>query len=266
MGKTMKHIKNFMQKFIKNNILFHSAQNAFYFVLSIFPFIFILTKIFIHFPLPSDELLKSLEIIFPPEALKMLYNNLSSISKTPPTLHSTPYILVALWSSSMLIYSLKSIFALFYDKKSTKSRLIIRLLSIVTTTIILIAIIITFIAIFFVNFALNIIVRYFSVDYSPVLISVISIILIVFDIILLYIILPPERVKISQALPGAVISIIALTVSSYGFSYYVSYIADYSRLYGAMGGVIILLLWLYICSVIILSGGLINAEIKKDTR
>ena len=224
---------------------------------------YILTKILSVIPLPSSEVLKSLEVLFPKEALKLIYSNLNSISDSPPSAHSIPYIIIALWSSSMLIYSLKSLFAIFYNKKPAKNRILTRMLSIALTTIILVVVIFTFITVFFVNLGLNIMVAHLSIDFSPALLSVISLILIIFDIVLLYIVLPPERIKISSALPGATFSVICLTVSSYVFSYYVSYIADYSRYYGAMGSVVILLLWLYICSVIILSGGLINTLVQK---
>ncbi len=260
----MKSIKLFIREFIKNNLLFHSAQNAFYFVLSIFPFLYILTKIFIIIPLPSEQVLKSLELLFPKEALKIIYSNLNSISKVVPSVNSIPYILVALWSSSMLIYSLKSVFAIFYNKKPIKNKLHIRVISIAITSIVLIVIFFTFVVVFFINLGLSILVKHLSIDYSPYVLSLISLALIIFDIVLLYIILPPARIKITHAVPGAVFAISGLTVFSYGFSYYINYIADYSRIYGALGSVITLLLWLYFCSVIILSGGLINAKFFKE--
>ena len=260
----MKNVKLFIKEFIKTNLLFHSAQNAFYFILSVFPFLYILTKILSVIPSPSGQILKSIEIIFPQEVLLIIYSNLNTISKTPTTFHSIPYILIALWSSSMLIYSLKSVFTLFYNKKAAKNKLFIRIISIALTTIILIIIIFTFFTIFFINLGLSILIKRLSIDYSPLILSLASLILIIFNIVILYIILPPVRIKITHAIPGAIFSVIGLTLFSYGFSYYVNYVADYSRLYGAMGGVIILLLWLYICSVIILSGGLINSIIFKE--
>ena len=263
MVKSMKNIKLFIQEFVKSNILFHSAQNAFYFVLSIFPFLYLVTKVFPFIPLPSDGIIRAIKLLVPDEALRIIYSSFKSISQTPLTSRSLPYVLIALWSSSMLIYSLKSAFATFYKERALKSKILTRLFSIALTTLILFAVLLTFISVFFINLGLNILTNHFLINYSPILLSVISLILISFDVILLYIILPPVRITILKALPGAVTSVITLTIFSYGFSYYVSHIADYSRFYGAMGSIVILLLWVYISSVIILSGGLINAKFSK---
>jgi membrane protein len=264
MGKVMKHIKQFAKEFIKHNLLFHSAQNAFYFILSLFPFLYILTKALIIIPLPPAEALKSFKILFPEETFEIIHSHINSISDADEISNSFPYILVALWSASMQIYSLKSLFGTFYDTKAHKSKLLIRIISVVLTFIILIIILFTFIIIFFLNITINILVKKLSVEFSSTLLSSISLVLIFFDVVLLYIILPPTRTKISQAIPGAILAIIALTASSYGFSCYLNYISDYSRFYGAMGSLIILLLWLYICSIVILSGGLVNAEFYKE--
>lgn len=266
-GEIMKNLKLFIREFAKSNLLFHSAQNAFYFTLSIFPFLYLITKILIIFPIPSENFLKGIKILVPEETLQIIYTGLKTVSETSNAIHSFSYIVVALWSSSMLIYSLKSLFSTFYNQKPTKNRILTRILSLAITTVILITIIFTFIAVFFINLALNIIIKNSAIKYSPGIVSAISLVLIIFDIILLYIILPPVKVKISHALPGAIITAVSLTIFSFLFSYYVSYIADYSRFYGALGGVVTLLLWFYISSVIILSGGLINAKFFniKDT-
>jgi len=164
----------------------------------------------------------------------------------------------------MLIYSLKSVFAVLYGKKSTNNKLFTRILSIMLTTVFLIVTMTTSAVMFFASTFISILITHFSTDYSPVLLSLINLILIIFDTVLIYLILPPDRIKLSQAIPGAVAAILCIALSSYGFSYYVRYIADYSRIYGALGSVIVLLLWLYICSVIILSGGVINAKFTKE--
>jgi membrane protein len=48
------------------------------------------------------------------------------------------------------------------------------------------------------------------------------------------------------------------------FSFYVSNIADYSRTYGSLGAVIVMLLWLYICFYIALFGAQINAGLERQ--
>ena len=60
---------------------------------------------------------------------------------------------------------------------------------------------------------------------------------------------------------GSVFAALMWLLASIGFSYYVSNFANYDQMYGALGGVIILLFWLYLSFYIVLFGAAINAEV-----
>ncbi|MNN58498.1 hypothetical protein D3C81_1735470 [compost metagenome] len=60
-------------------------------------------------------------------------------------------------------------------------------------------------------------------------------------------------------MPGAMFSTIGWIITSILFSIYVNQFSDFTKTYGSLGGVMILLIWLYISSIIILAGGEINA-------
>jgi membrane protein len=61
--------------------------------------------------------------------------------------------------------------------------------------------------------------------------------------------------------PGAVLFIVAWTLGSLIFAYYVSRFGGYNRTYGSIGAVILLLVWLYWTNFILLVGGELNAVI-----
>lgn len=66
-----------------------------------------------------------------------------------------------------------------------------------------------------------------------------------------------------HTLGGTLFAGLAWLASSYGLSLYVDRVANYNGLYGAFGGVMIVLLWFYVSSLVILIGALINEEVAE---
>jgi membrane protein len=94
----------------------------------------------------------------------------------------------------------------------------------------------------------------------------IMIIVMLFVFMFTYRYAPSKRQKWKEVLPGSMFTTIAWLVSSALFSYYVNNFSDYSKLYGSLAAVFILMAWLYISSIIILLGGEINAIIYLDLK
>ncbi len=66
--------------------------------------------------------------------------------------------------------------------------------------------------------------------------------------------------------PGAVCALILWIGSTFGARFYFDHVSDYSRSYGPLNGVAMLLLWLYVTNGAILIGGEMNSEIQKAIR
>lgn len=64
---------------------------------------------------------------------------------------------------------------------------------------------------------------------------------------------------------GAVVATVLWLVVSAGFSFYVNNFGSYNRTYGALAGVIVLNLWLYLSCLAILFGAELNAELEAQT-
>jgi membrane protein len=62
--------------------------------------------------------------------------------------------------------------------------------------------------------------------------------------------------------PGSVLATVLWLVASLGFKYYIANFGNYTETYGAIGGVMILMLWFYISAVAVLVGAELNAEIE----
>lgn len=65
---------------------------------------------------------------------------------------------------------------------------------------------------------------------------------------------------------GAVVATIVWIIASIGFSLFVSQFGNYQETYGALAGVIILLLWFFISAFVVLMGAELNAETEHQTR
>ncbi|MFI5956661.1 YihY/virulence factor BrkB family protein [Cryptosporangium sp. NPDC051539] len=64
---------------------------------------------------------------------------------------------------------------------------------------------------------------------------------------------------------GAVVATVLWLIASAGFSFYVNNFGSYNKTYGALAGVIVLNLWLYISCMAILFGAELNAELEAQT-
>jgi membrane protein len=71
-----------------------------------------------------------------------------------------------------------------------------------------------------------------------------------------------RRRRARQLLPGAIASMLVTLVATAGFNFYVSNFDTYGATYGSLGAVIVLLVWMWISSLALLCGAVINAELE----
>lgn len=70
-----------------------------------------------------------------------------------------------------------------------------------------------------------------------------------------------KRQPVKNFLPGMIAALSTWMIVSVGFSFYVENIANFSVIYGTLGAVIVLLMWLYMTAVILILGAELNAAI-----
>jgi membrane protein len=87
--------------------------------------------------------------------------------------------------------------------------------------------------------------------------------LLVVGVAILYRVGPNMRPPWRAAIAGAVVFALGWLLATFGFSVYVANVADYGATYGALGGVIVLLLWLYLTGLILLLGAEIVAMVTR---
>jgi membrane protein len=83
-------------------------------------------------------------------------------------------------------------------------------------------------------------------------------------IAVLYFAAPNAKLRgFSSVLPGALLAMLVWLVASAGFAFYVGNFGSYNKTYGALGGVITFLIWLWITNVAIVLGAEFNAERER---
>lgn len=80
---------------------------------------------------------------------------------------------------------------------------------------------------------------------------------------LIYHLAPAHRPPWRWLTPGSVFAVVAWVLLSLGLRLYINTIANYNATYGSIGGVILLLLWLYLTGVALLVGAEIDAELNR---
>jgi membrane protein len=83
---------------------------------------------------------------------------------------------------------------------------------------------------------------------------------------LTYHLLPNHEEPFRLFSPGAILAVIAWIVASAGLHYYVLNFANYSVMYGALGAVLMLILYFYVTAAVLLFGAEINAVIRSASR
>jgi membrane protein len=69
--------------------------------------------------------------------------------------------------------------------------------------------------------------------------------------------------KFQWVSPGGVVAVILWIAASAAFAFYVANFSSYNETYGALGGVIIFLTWLWITNIAVLFGAELNAELER---
>lgn len=74
-----------------------------------------------------------------------------------------------------------------------------------------------------------------------------------------------REARLSWVTPGSVLATVVWIAASWGFARYVANVNDYNETFGALGAVVVLLMWLYLSAYIVCLGAELNAELELYT-
>ena len=79
----------------------------------------------------------------------------------------------------------------------------------------------------------------------------------------LYYVMPPKSMTVGEAFPGTLVAAVGWLVLQAGFQVYSTHAASFEA-YGAIGGVLLFLTWLYFAGILLLLGAVVNAVIAQS--
>lgn len=105
--------------------------------------------------------------------------------------------------------------------------------------------------------------EYDVIGLSNVLLRMLPILFSVLAFIFLYMLVPNKPISIKYASIGALVAAILFEVAKKGFALYITQFPSYKAIYGALAGIPILFLWVYLSWLVVLFGALITATLEK---
>ena len=259
---------------LEDNVLGLAAQTAYYFFFSLFPLLLFLTPLF---SLVDDKqrfmdfLMNQFGRALPPESFQLFRDIVASVvySEAAPGLMSVGAIL-ALWAGSNVFNSLIGALNRAYDVEETrpwwKTRLIAIAMVLLSGGVIILATTTLMAGQQVVNWIARILGLDSGTASALMFVQYTAALLLLLGVgFLTYVILPCARQSRLQTLAGAILATVLWVLVTLAFRFYVVNFADYNKTYGTIGGVIVLLTWMYLSMVVLLVGGELNSELHKGT-
>ena len=252
----------------EDNAFGRAAELAYFFLLALFPMLIFLLSVFSFLPGLQEALLDWLVRVMPWEARRLVVNWVENVVSDRSRGLLSLGLLGALWAASYgmgaAIDALNTAYDVEEGRPFWKSRLIAIGLTIALSVFFVGGqILIMFgdwLAMWLANWiglgdAFTDLWRY--VDY------LIGLLLLTIGVGLIYHFAPNVKRKWRLVTPGAVFAVMASLLASTLFSLYLRVAPSYSTLYGSLGAVIVLMLWLYLLGLALFFGGEINSEIER---
>jgi membrane protein len=256
----------------EGSMLTHAAALSFYFLLALFPLMLFLITILGFFAGSGAELrsqlLTTLSRVVPYSASTLIYTTVDEIGQNADGSKLSFGILTALWIASSGMGAISEALNAMYGVKESRPWWKVRLASVGLTIALAVLIISALLLIFYGGEIVEAITNYFNQtkDFETFWIIaqvplVLAFVLMTFAMIYYF---APNLYdqKWYWITPGSIIGILLWLLVSFLFRIYLRYFDTYSATYGALGAVIVLMMWFYLTGVAILIGGKINAEIE----
>ncbi|SFD78853.1 membrane protein [Paenibacillus catalpae] len=265
-SKILPFSKNLYSRFRDDDVPALGAQLTYYFILSFFPFLIFVVSLMSFVRLSGDSVVAELIRLLPEQTGEAVQNILQEVTNNSRGTLLSIGMIATLWSASNGVNAVIKGVNKAYDVEENRPFWKVRAISLAATVVLALAILLAIVLLIFGEVIGEFLFDWFD---SPVgfgliwgtlkYVFPISFMIVVFS--LLYWIVPNCKIRFKAAVPGALFATFGWIASSLLFQFYINNFGNYSKTYGSIGGIIILLIWLYISSNIVILGGEVNATL-----
>lgn len=255
-------------KIKRDDVFALASQLAYYLILSFFPFMLFLMTLIGFSSFNSGQILAELSLMFPKSVLDLTQSTIKEVFDNQYGGLLGISILLMVWTASSAFKAIIKSVNKAYNFKENRSFVKLSIISMVgilalATTIMLALILLVF---------GNVIDIYIESAYPfykiisifwDVFRYLVIIIIMIFIFIGIYRFAPAQKLLWKEVIPGSIFSTIGWILLSFGFSFYIDNFNNYTRLYGSLGAVFILMTWLFLISVIFILGVEINCALTE---
>ncbi len=272
LGQTLKRT---LTEFKEDELTDRAAALTYYGVLSIFPALIALVSIvgLVGDPATVTKALTDVvSSIGPASAVETFKGPIESITQSSGAAGILLIVGIAsaLWTASGYVGAFMRASNVIYEVEEGRSfvklrplQMLVTLFLVLLTALVLLALVLTGPLADAVGSAVGLgatAVTVWDIAKWPVLLAVVVVM-----IALLYYASPNAKLRgVKSILPGSVLAVVIWLIASAAFAFYVANFGSYNKTYGALGGVVIFLVWLWITNVAILLGAELNAERERS--
>ncbi|HZA49233.1 MAG TPA: YihY/virulence factor BrkB family protein [Myxococcaceae bacterium] len=248
----------------KDNLSDAAGALTFFGVLAIFPFLVFLVSLasLIIEPAQAQTLLEQLSKVAPKEVTTILGDRLRSLVSEDRVGLVSLGALGAIWAASSGVMAVIRALNLAYDVKESRPKWKVRIFAILFTLgggalglLATLAAVATPALAEAIGGPIGEIILWLRIPVAALLVMMVWAVA--------YYVLPDVDQEFKFITPGSVVGVTIWIVASLGFSFYVTNFAKYDATYGSLGGMIVLLLWMWISSQVLLLGAEVNAIIEE---
>lgn len=257
-----------------NDLLNRGYELAYNFLMAVFPMLLVLVALLGIFAAESSKLRSDLfyyfQVALPPAAYRLVTATLEEITRASGGGKLTFGLVFALYSGSAGMTQLMTTLNAAYAVRERRSWIKVHLISLALTLGIAVLIMTALLIVIAGGYVLNLVSQHVGINLaSYIVIKVMqwscALVFVVTAFATVYYFAPNVHEQHWYWItPGSLVGVIIWVLASGGLRIYLHFSNSYSKTYGSLGAVIILMLWFYVTGLAFLVGGQVNATIEHS--